>query len=116
MELEQMWQSALGEVQGQLSRANFATWLKNSRLVDKRDGTCYVAVPSNFAKQWVEEKYHKNLLGILRNMDVSVKKIEYVINTGEAIPQKKPVLVAENNLASSGQMDLDYQTDPETGL
>jgi chromosomal replication initiator protein len=116
MELEQMWQSALGEVQGQLSRANFATWLKNSRLVDKRDGTCYVAVPSNFAKQWVEEKYHKNLLGILRNMDVSVKKIEYVINSGEPFAGKKVAPVVQNNLAATDQIELDFQTDPETGL
>jgi chromosomal replication initiator protein len=116
MELEQMWQSALGEVQAQLSRANFTTWLKNSRLVDKRDGTCYVAVPSNFAKQWVEEKYHKNLLGILRNMDGSVKKIEYVINTSEGIPQKKPMFAAEHAPSGADQMDLDFQTDPETGL
>jgi chromosomal replication initiator protein len=116
MELDQMWQSALGEVQAQLSRANFATWLKNSRLVDKKDGTFYVSVPSNFAKQWVEEKYHKNLLGILRNMDGSVKKIEYVINGNEAMLVKKLVGAPQSNLTSPDQIDLDYQTDPDTGL
>jgi chromosomal replication initiator protein len=116
MELEQMWQSALGEVQAQLSRANFTTWLKNSRLVDKKEGTCYVAVPSGFAKQWVEEKYHKNLLGILRTMDGSVKKIEYVVNPSEGAPMKKPLSMPRSHVAASNQMDLDFQTDPETGL
>lgn len=117
MELDQMWESALGEIKAQLSRANFATWLKNSRLVDKKDGTFYIAVPSNFAKQWVEEKYHKNLLGILRNMDGSVKKIEYVISGNEAsLAKKLSPLPSTSNLLSSNQMDLDYQTDPETGL
>jgi chromosomal replication initiation ATPase DnaA len=56
MELEQLWQTALGEIQAQLSRSNYATWMKGSRLVDKKDGTYYIAVPSNFAKGWVEEK------------------------------------------------------------
>ena len=115
MELEQMWQSALGEVQAQLSRANFSTWLKDSRLVDKKDGTCYVAVPSNFAKQWVEEKYHKNLLGILRNIDGSIKKIEYVIHSSDGSAQKKSP-VAIRMPATDSQIDLDFQTDPETGL
>jgi chromosomal replication initiator protein len=115
MELEQMWQSALGEVQAQLSRANFATWLKNSHLIDKKDGTCVVAVPSNFAKQWVEEKYHKNLLGILRNMDGSVKKIEYVIHNSERAPVKS-VPIPPSSLIEPDQIDFDYQTDPETGL
>jgi chromosomal replication initiator protein len=117
MELDQMWQSALGEIQAQLSRANFTTWLKNSRLIDKKDGTFYIAVPSNFAKQWVEEKYHKNLLGILRNMDGSVKKIEYVISGAEpASPKKSQPPQANSLIAASNQIDLDYQTDPETGL
>ena len=110
-----MWQSALGEVQAQLSRANFSTWLKDSRLVDKKDGTCYVAVPSNFAKQWVEEKYHKNLLGILRNIDGSIKKIEYVIHSSDGSAQKKSP-VAIRMPATDSQIDLDFQTDPETGL
>ena len=113
-----MWQSALGEIQAQLSRANFATWLKNSRLVDKKDGTFYISVPNGFAKQWVEEKYHKNLLGILRNMDGSVKKIEYVISNAnsEAALVKKAPPVPTTNLLAQERMDLDYQTDPETGL
>src|SRR5580698_8240771 len=115
MELEQMWQSALGEMQAQLSRAHFATWIKGSRLVDKKDGTCYLAVHSNFAKDWVEEKYYKNLLGILRNMDGSVKKIEFVIGGGE-MPTKKMTTEHDNSITSGDQIELDYQTDPETGL
>src|SRR5205814_1830728 len=85
MELEQMWQSALGEMEIQLSRANFATWLKNSHLVDRKEGTFYISLPNNFAKEWVENKYQKNLLGILRNLDGSVKKIEFIIG-GENPP------------------------------
>src|ERR1700689_1884775 len=115
MELDQMWELALGEIQAHLSRANFATWIKGSRLVDKKDGTFYVAVHSNFAKDWVEEKYYKNLLGILRNMDGSVKKIEFVM--GGAEPAVKKMVPMDNNSATSvDQIDLDYQTDPETGL
>jgi chromosomal replication initiator protein len=115
MELEQMWESALSEMQVQLSRANFATWLKNSQLVDRKDGTFYVAVPSTFAKRWVEDKYQKNILGILRNMDTSVKKIEFVIGS-ESSPLKRPappVMISTND---TQLMDLDFKTDPETGL
>jgi chromosomal replication initiation ATPase DnaA len=69
MDLEQMWQSTLGEMEVQLTKAHFATWLKNSRLINKKDDTLFVALPSNFAKTWVEEKYQKNIIGIVRNMD-----------------------------------------------
>jgi chromosomal replication initiator protein len=115
MELEQMWQSALGEIQTQLSHSHYATWIKGSRLVDKKDGTCYLAVHSNFAKGWIEEKYYKNLLGILRNMDGSVKKIEFVI-ANDPIPTRRFTKDAEPGTLAQDQIDLDYQTDPETGL
>jgi chromosomal replication initiator protein len=115
MELEQMWQSALGEIQTQLSHSHYATWIKGSRLVDKKDGTCYLAVHSNFAKGWIEEKYYKNLLGILRNMDGSVKKIEFVI-ANDPIPSKRPINELANGLVQQDQIEFDYQTDPETGL
>ena len=54
MDLDQLWQLALGEMEVQLSRANFATWLKSSRLVDKNDGTFTIALPNHFAKEWVQ--------------------------------------------------------------
>jgi chromosomal replication initiation ATPase DnaA len=90
MDLEQMWQSTLGEMEVQLTKAHFATWLKNSRPIDKKDDTLFVALPSNFAKTWVEEKYQKNIIGIVRNMDTSVKKIEFVVGNKNISFNKAP--------------------------
>lgn len=114
MDLDQMWQSTLGEMEVQLTKAHFATWLKNSQLIDKKDDTLVVALPSNFAKTWVEEKYQKNIIGIIRNMDNSVKKIEFVVGN-KAAALAKPVHSAPDTQKADA-MDLDFKTDPETGL
>ncbi len=115
MNLEDLWNRTLGEMEVQLSRANFATWLKGSRLVDRREGTFYVALPNHFAKEWVENKYHKNILGIVRNLDSSAKKIEFVVRTESAkvAPQKLTADVLEK---FENRMDLNFQVDPETNL
>jgi chromosomal replication initiator protein len=114
MDLEQMWQSTLGEMEVQLTKAHFSTWLKNSRPIDKKDDTLFVALPSNFAKTWVEEKYQKNIIGIVRNMDTSVKKIEFVVGN-KGFPVAKPS--AETKDVQNGTGELDFnKTDPETGL
>ena len=115
MDLEQMWQSTLGEMQIQLSRANFATWLKNSHLVDKKDDTLVVALPNTFTKTWVEDKYQKNILGIIRNLDGSVKKLEFVVNN-KMTEQAKTVPVTKEVAQKADLIDLDFKTDPETGL
>ena len=109
-----MWQSTLGEMEVQLTKAHFATWLKNSKLIDKRDDTVFVALPSNFAKAWVEEKYQKNIIGIIRAMDQSVKKIEFVVGN-KNIPFNKPVPEAQVAPAAAAELDFN-RTDPETGL
>lgn len=116
MDLDQLWQSTLGEMEVQLSKANFSTWLKTSRLIDKKDGTLYVALPNNFAKTWVEEKYHKNILGILRVRDDSVKKVEFVIGGDKAIrsPERQAQAAMEPQRAEG--IELDLKSDPETNL
>ena len=115
MDLDQMWQSTLGEMEVQLTKAHFATWLKNSQLIDKKDDTLVVALPSNFAKTWVEEKYQKNIIGIIRNMDNSVKKIEFVVGSKAAAVMAKPTHTTQDAQKTEA-MDLDFKTDPETGL
>lgn len=115
MDLGQLWQSTLGEMEIQLSRASFATWLKNSRLVDRKDGTFYVSLPNNFAKEWVENKYQKNILGIIRNFDNSAKKLEFIVEgRGLAATAKKRSVSNLNKLESN--FDLDFKVDPVTNL
>lgn len=112
MELNQLWQSTLGEMELQIPRGNFAMWLKNSQLIDRQEGTFVVALPNNFARQWVEDKYSKNLLGIMRNFDASLKKIEFVVVNQDAAKKvlaTKPITELDNT-------GLDLHTDPITGL
>lgn len=115
MNLEELWNLALNEMEVQLSRANFATWLKNSRLVDKKEGTIYVSLPNHFAKEWVENKYQKNILGAIRNYDSSAKKVEFVVRS-EGIKPAPQKVTAEALERFENRMELNFQIDPETNL
>ena len=117
MDLEKLWKLVLGEMEVQLSRANFATWFKNSHPVDKQDDTFCIGVPNNFAKEWIENKYQKNLLGVIRNFDSSVKKLEFVV-----VSQSAPIpsIVKKIQRAEAGKfenrIELGFKIDPETNL
>lgn len=115
MDLNELWQLTLNEMELQLSRANFATWLKSSRLVNKEDGVFYIALPNNFSKEWVENKYHKNILGIIRNYDSSAKKLEFLVQNAatEVRPQK---VSAADFSKFENRMELEYRVDTETNL
>ena len=61
-DLEQLWGTVLSDIELRISKPNFLTWLKNSRLIENAEGSALVALPNNFAKEWVETKYHKLIL------------------------------------------------------
>jgi chromosomal replication initiator protein len=56
MRAEQIWQAALGELQLQMTKATFDTWVKNTSLISCEDGTFVVAVQNGFAKEWLENR------------------------------------------------------------
>ena len=53
---KQIWQAALGELQIQMSRPDFATWLKDTCLISHEDGVFVIGVPTPFAKEWLENR------------------------------------------------------------
>src|SRR3972149_8357997 len=116
MELEELWRSALGEIEIQLSKPNFLTWFKNSRLIDKKDGAALVGLQRNFAKDWVQDKYYKIVLGALRNLDDSTKKIDFIVHNN----LEAAIKVAESKVKAASpnnqQIFSELKIDPETNL
>ncbi len=113
-----MWEKTLADVELQISKPNFLTWFQNSRLVEKNDdsGVVTIGVNNNFAKEWIQSKYHKMILEILRNFDSGVNRVEYVVLTGNveekifSQPKNQPV----NEVGQTGFAE--FSADPETNL
>ena len=68
MDTEQLWQAVLGELEVNLSKANFTTWLKNTFILDAGSNTIVIGVPNAFTKTWLENKYHSKILKALQNI------------------------------------------------
>lgn len=52
----EVWQTALGELQLQVARANYQTWLKDTKGLSFRNGEFVVGVPSIFAAEWLDKR------------------------------------------------------------
>jgi len=66
MDLQALWQVALGELELTLSKANFTTWFKNTFISSFDNGHVVVSVPNTFTKAWLEKKYHEAIVRALR--------------------------------------------------
>ncbi len=116
MDLKELWQSALAEIELQVTRPNFVTWLKNSHLVDKKDGAALIALPNNFAKEWVENKYYKIILGALRNIDDTTKKLDFIVHTNPDLAPKLAESKVRKVLTPDQPIFSEMRIDPETNL
>jgi chromosomal replication initiator protein len=72
MNAKQIWQAALGELQVKVPGPSFQTWLKNTSIValegNEGNRVAVIAVPSNFAKEWLENKFLKPISETLHNV------------------------------------------------
>lgn len=77
---EELWKSALGEIELSISKANFKTWFKNTAILSNTDGTIVIGVPNGFAKEWLENKYKIFIMRALRNIQDDVKSVSCIIS------------------------------------
>ncbi len=57
MNTKQIWQAALGDLQVQMPRHEFDTWIKPTSLVAIEDNTAIVGTPNIFVRQELEGRY-----------------------------------------------------------
>lgn len=72
---DQAWQSVLGQLQMEMPKASFDTWLRDTRLVAYEDGLFSIGVRNDYAKDWLESRLTSTvtrlLMGIM-NRDISI--------------------------------------------
>jgi len=65
----EVWEAVLGWLEGEVSRANFDTWLKGTRGLSFDGGKLVVGVPSIFVAEWLEKRLYslieKTLIALL---------------------------------------------------
>jgi chromosomal replication initiator protein len=107
MDTKELWNHCLIEIEAEVSKANFSTWFKNTSLVKEDSGTLYVGVPNEFVKDWLQNKFHKTILRVLRNAWEPTRAVEYIV-------QKNPPKV--NRIESSTLLQPSFAVNPELPL
>jgi chromosomal replication initiator protein len=82
---KEIWNSALGKLQIQVSKANYTTWLSNSQGLSCQDSIFVVSVPNIFVAEWLSKRLYplvrKTLVDIM-GKDVDV---QFVVHNREQL-------------------------------
>lgn len=100
MDTKELWTNILGEIEKSVSKANFATWFKETKISSFENGVVYLSVPNTFVQEWLLKKFHSLILKLLRESSDSIHALEYVIKEenktkSQFIPTKQSSVTRE---------------------
>ena len=75
----EIWEKALGELQTQVSRANYNTWLGNSHGVSFENGTFIVGTPSVFVAEWLTRRLNSLVRKTLTHVVGNETDVQFVV-------------------------------------
>ncbi len=56
LDLKRLWDAVLGDIQLQMTRATFETWMQGTELVGRQGQTYVIGTPSPYAADWLENR------------------------------------------------------------
>ncbi len=87
-ELKRTWEAALGDIQLQMTRATFDTWMKGTELVAHEEGHYIISTPSPYAVEWLENRLRRMIKQTLeRHVGQSVA-LKFVVRSSS--PSTEP--------------------------
>lgn len=87
MEAYQLWQAALGELQLQLARPTYDTWVRNTQGISYEDGVLVVGVGSAYAKDWLENRLYSLIQGTVTKIANHTAAVRFIVRRNGPIDQ-----------------------------
>ena len=80
MNADQAWQSVLGQLQMEMPRASFDTWVRDTKPVSYQDGTLTVGVRNAYARDWLENRLASTVNRLLIGILNSTVDVSFIVN------------------------------------
>ena len=89
MKAEQAWQAAHGQLQIEMPKAAYDTWMRDAELIAYEDGTFIIGVHNAYARDWLESRLSTTIVRILTgimNRSVEVRfTVWHAVDTSDAV-------------------------------
>jgi len=85
MNAEQAWHSVLGQLQMEMPRASFDTWVRDTTPLSYEDGVMTVAVHNAYARDWLENRLLSTASRLLAGMMNRAVDVRFVVANGQDV-------------------------------
>ncbi len=88
---ERIWQTVLGELQLEMTRATFETWLRETRLVAHEDGCFVIGTANAYARDWLEQRLRSVIVRALTRHAGRSAQVRFVVYEPPPSSQPEPL-------------------------
>jgi len=104
MDIQQAWQTVLGQLQMEMPRAAFDTWVRDTKALSFEDGVLRIGVRNAYARDWLESRLSSTVSRLLIGIMNQTVEVDFVVSqTDEDEPDEintKAVTVSAEEVAS----------------
>lgn len=84
MNAQQAWQATIGQLQMEMPKANFETWVQSAELVRQVNGKFTIGVRNAYARDWLESRLAGTVTRLLTGYSDGPAEVEFVVWHQEA--------------------------------
>lgn len=89
MKAEQAWQATLGQLQMEMPKAAFDTWVRDAEFISYEDGSFVIGVKNAYARDWLESRLTSTVKRILTGIMNRTVEVRFIVWQG--VPESAPV-------------------------
>ena len=79
MKAEQAWRAAIGQLQMDMPKAAFDTWVRDAELVSYEDGSFIVGVQNAYARDWLQSRLSSTITRLLTGIMNRTVEVRFVV-------------------------------------
>lgn len=111
MKAAQAWQAALGQLQMEMPKAAFDTWVRDAEMLSYEDGSFVIGVQNAYARDWLDSRLSSTVTRLLTGIMNRTVEVRFVVwqDADESVehrdtpPQAPETLVEFNNPTINGR-------------
>lgn len=86
MKPDQAWQAAVGQLQMEMPKAAYDTWVRGAELLTYEDGSFVIGVPNAFARDWLHNRLSSTITRRLSGVMNRTVDVRFVVWQDQQVP------------------------------
>ncbi|MEJ2486123.1 MAG: chromosomal replication initiator protein DnaA [Anaerolineales bacterium] len=116
MDAKRAWQAVLGQLQMEMAKATYDTWVRDAAFVAYEDGTFIIGVQNAYARDWLESRLTSTISRMLVGLFDRSVEVRFVVWQERPQTEPTPIVeeIEEEIVPRSCQINLNHRYTFET--